>query len=99
MRITAKERQAIREATADIFGPDAKVRLFGSRVDDAARGGDLDLLVECPRPIESSGALAARLSARIQMRIGERAVDVLCTWPGMNQSPVHRAAAEQGVLL
>ena len=51
MRLTAEQAETIRRATAEIFGPDARVRLFGSRLDDAACGGDIDLLVECDQPV------------------------------------------------
>ncbi|WCT74210.1 hypothetical protein PQ455_02980 [Sphingomonas naphthae] len=46
MRLTEQEIAAIKGAAAEAFGPDAVVRLFGSRVDDALRGGDIDLHVE-----------------------------------------------------
>lgn len=45
MRLSDHDRQFIREAAADIFGQGTRVRLFGSRRDDQARGGDVDLLV------------------------------------------------------
>jgi predicted nucleotidyltransferase len=44
MRLPEAERQAILNAVRS-EDPDAVVYLFGSRVDDAARGGDIDLLV------------------------------------------------------
>jgi len=46
MRLSDEERRVIRAACEEVFGPRATVRLFGSRVRDEARGGDLDLLVE-----------------------------------------------------
>ncbi len=47
MRITPFERQAITQTAEEIFGPSTHVYLFGSRVDDSKRGGDIDLYIVC----------------------------------------------------
>jgi predicted nucleotidyltransferase len=96
MRLTQRQQRVINDAAAKTFGPDAKVILFGSRLDDQKRGGDIDLLVECPAPVENAGMAAARMAAKIQMQLGERKVDVLYTWPGFPASAVHQAALAQG---
>jgi hypothetical protein len=41
MRLTGVEQQVIRDARLRRFG--VRPRLFGSRVDDTRRGGDIDL--------------------------------------------------------
>jgi len=41
MRLTADEQAIIREAALKHFG--VRPRLFGSRLDDTAKGGDIDL--------------------------------------------------------
>ncbi len=46
MRLNNEQIAVIVEAVADLGGSDAEVFLFGSRVDDEARGGDVDLLIE-----------------------------------------------------
>ena len=46
MRLTPHEVEAIKAAAREVFGPTAVVRVFGSRADDAKRGGDLDLYLE-----------------------------------------------------
>ena len=46
MRITPEQTETIVKTLRSIAGPDVKVWLFGSRLDDTRRGGDLDLLIE-----------------------------------------------------
>ena len=45
MRLTEKERQVIKETIYKYFGENLKIFLFGSRVDDSKKGGDIDLYV------------------------------------------------------
>jgi len=44
MRITNKEKNIILDTIKDIFG-DSVVYLFGSRIDDTKRGGDIDIFI------------------------------------------------------
>ena len=99
MRLTDDQKSVIREAVTEVFGTGAKVRLFGSRLDDTAKGGDIDLLIECPRPVKNADMFAARVAAAIQMRIGEQKIDVLYFWPEMPESSAYRAAFNEGIQL
>ncbi|MGB7651574.1 MAG: nucleotidyltransferase domain-containing protein [Gallionella sp.] len=69
MRITARQHHAIIEASREIFGDAAQVRLFGSRADDAARGGDIDLHVQLfavdPHAIAHARQFVARICAKL----------------------------------
>ena len=44
MRLSAKEIKVLKD-TLKSMSDEAKIYLFGSRVDDAKKGGDIDLLV------------------------------------------------------
>jgi predicted nucleotidyltransferase len=59
MRLSDLERRGLVHALRSIDYP---VELFGSRIDDAARGGDIDLLVFAP-------GLAAEDRLRLSLRI------------------------------
>ena len=48
MRLTHRQKQAICESEKKYFGADVRVWLFGSRVDDNSKGGDIDLYIELP---------------------------------------------------
>lgn len=50
MRLSTVQARLIVQCVRQQFGADASVMLFGSRLDDAARGGDVDLLVESEAP-------------------------------------------------
>jgi predicted nucleotidyltransferase len=43
MKLSNDSMLTIKQAVTLIFGKDAKVYLFGSRADDAKKGGDIDL--------------------------------------------------------
>ena len=99
MRISPHAREAIVRTTAELAGADARVRLFGSRLRDELRGGDIDLLVECPEPVERPVWLAAQITARLQRVLGERRIDVLLIDPSTVLDPVHRVAQTEGIEL
>ena len=99
MRLTSEQQQIVQIAVREHAGPSARVTLFGSRVDDHARGGDIDLLVECTVPVERPAWLAATLAARIERALGGRKVDVLLHAPNLTTLPIHRVARETGVAL
>ena len=45
MRLSLQAQQIIKDTTKEVFGIDAVVKVFGARINDDARGGDIDLLV------------------------------------------------------
>ena len=99
MRLTPDQARAIVVATRELAGPDASVRLFGSRLHDELKGGDIDLLVECPRPVERPVWLAAQITARLQRALGDRKIDVLLIDPTIPLEPVHLVAQLEGRVL
>jgi predicted nucleotidyltransferase len=99
VRISEEHRALIRRLTAEYLGSDARVRVFGSRIDDSKRGGDIDLLVEVPKILDSPVMTGARLAARLERALEGRKVDVLLVDPTTVLQPVHHAALRSGVML
>lgn len=73
MRLTDQTREIIRQTTKEIFGPQARVSLFGSRTNDQLKDGDIDLLVELPVPVDDKQRRSLTLVARLQRKLGDRA--------------------------
>jgi len=65
MRLSHSDIDAIKSVVTDICGERAVVRLFGSRLDDTSRGGDIDLMVELDEAVEHPARLSAWLSVKI----------------------------------
>ena len=87
MRLTTEQLSALRAALQRSFGAGARLWVFGSRVDDQARGGDYDFLVQ------TDDADAARLV--------DAKLDVVLYVPALDPQPrpIHRLALSQGVEL
>jgi predicted nucleotidyltransferase len=101
MRLTDQQRDIIRATVAETFGAEADVWLFGSRVDDSKRGGDIDLLIETDQ-VDADAITRAEISflTRIQMELGEQKIDVLLDYPSRKtRPPIFLIAKQTGILL
>ena len=99
MRLTQEQRSAILTTVRAVVGQAASVRLFGSRIDDLRRGGDIDILVVCQERVEQSALTSARIGAGLQQALGERRIDVVIMAPNIRKQPIHRVALETGIEL
>ena len=98
MRLEPGEIQAIRSAAQAVFGTRARVRVFGSRVADHLRGGDLDLWLEVA-PGQATLANELRFRDLIAGPLDELRVDVVLHERGRPLSPIDRIAQRDGVPL
>lgn len=96
MRLHEEQRRLIVDTSRRMLGDAVHVTLFGSRVDDRAKGGDVDLYVE----VSSSPGLweQARLAAALEQGLG-LPVDLVVRSPKEPEGPLHRLAKLTGVPL
>jgi predicted nucleotidyltransferase len=99
MRLSTEQISNVRTLTSQLAGGSARVWLFGSRVSDDTRGGDVDILVELDSAVLEPAQLSARLAARISRSMFGRRVDVLIKAPNLLHLPIHDVALAQGVQL
>lgn len=101
MRLSDQQRAIIRATVAETFGAGAAVWLFGSRVDDSKRGGDIDLLIETDQ-VDVDAIARAEISfmTKIQAKLGEQKIDVLLDYPSRKtRPPIFSIAKQTGILL
>jgi hypothetical protein len=98
MRLSQEHVQAIARCTRKAFGDKAVVRLFGSRVDDSKRGGDIDLYLEIPDSPDWYEARSA-FQYGLYRAFGDRKIDIVIHREGQPLLPIDRIALKQGVVL
>ncbi|MEI8295613.1 MAG: nucleotidyltransferase domain-containing protein [Alphaproteobacteria bacterium] len=102
MRLTLEEQEIICRAFRDIYGEQAHLWLFGSRVDDTRRGGDIDLYIETP---EADVSTVVRLKSKfldaLEDELGERRIDVVVNYGNKKgdgtELLIHRIARKTGI--
>lgn len=98
MRLSIEQTSIIRRIVREEAGNDAVVRLFGSRLDDHARGGDIDLFVQTAHPVDRPALFSARIAARLMRALNGRHVDLVLAAPNLRVLPIHEQA-RTGALL
>jgi predicted nucleotidyltransferase len=99
MRLTAEQITVIKQNTALIFGKNAHVFLFGSRVDNSKKGGDIDLFIELIDEVERPIVKILYLNGLLQQALGMQKIDIIFHAPSYNWQPIHTTAKETGILL
>ena len=95
MRLQKQEIQTILQVAKSIYGQKVKVYLFGSRLDNSKRGGDIDLLIRTED--EEKGVLARiRMIAQLKSLLGDQKIDII---GDHEESLVAQEALKKGVLL
>lgn len=97
MRLTPEQLDAIQAASAVAFSKDASVWLFGSRVDDSKKGGDIDLLVQ-PGLAGNDQLFSRKIRflTLLERRLGERKIDVVIETPN-DTRPIVEIAHATGI--
>ena len=94
MRLTPDHIQTIKGAAATFWGPDAGVVVFGSRLHDDQRGGDVDLYIETSQP-----DLLQTIRCKVMLQDAlDMPVDLVVK-PLGDQSPISKIAKTEGVRL
>lgn len=101
MRLSELQQSVIRATVAETFGTQASVWLFGSRVDDSKRGGDIDLLIQTDQvDIDALTRAEIAFLGKLQMKLGEQKIDVLLDYPSRKtHPPIFSIARKSGILL
>ena len=91
--------QAIKQTTHTVLGAESLVILFGSRADDAAKGGDIDLLFETDRVLENRATTIGALYVALIRQLGDRKIDIILKDIATPAAPVLKIARQTGILL
>ncbi|MEI7424422.1 MAG: nucleotidyltransferase domain-containing protein [Prolixibacteraceae bacterium] len=101
MRLSPSEIKIIKSVACQVWGDQAHIYLFGSRVDDSKRGGDIDLYVdpkEDPEPREIM-LKKAEFLARHEILLGEQKIDLLVKTSYNYHLPIIKTAELTGIEL
>jgi hypothetical protein len=96
MRLDERTRAIIRDAARRYF--DADVYLFGSRIDDSRRGGDIDIYIETELTPEQAVRARMAMLGHLYREIGERRIDLVLD-DGRREAPIFRVARRDGIKL
>ncbi|MDP2751720.1 MAG: nucleotidyltransferase domain-containing protein [Rhodocyclaceae bacterium] len=95
MRLTTFEVAAIKQSAQEVFGSKVEVFLFGSRVDDEKRGGDIDLYIKTQTGKDLTHKIKFLVS--LEQKIGEQKIDVVLAID--ENRPIEQQAMRTGVML
>jgi predicted nucleotidyltransferase len=99
MRLTSAQIDTIKSTATAVLGEGAQVTLFGSRVNDKLKGGDIDLLLEADHPVANKPQAIGQIYAKLIRQLGDRKIDIMIKDPNSIEAAVFNIAKQHGVRL
>lgn len=99
MRLTDRELSIIRETFHEFFSENDHLWLFGSRVSNLTRCGDIDLYIETMND-DKDKVFTFKLNfiVRLKKLIGDQRIDVVINIiPDKQDLPIYQRAKETGI--
>jgi predicted nucleotidyltransferase len=96
MRLSDLEKKSIVKTAKIFFGDDVKIFLFGSRVDDNKKGGDIDLYVKTKIKNDLNHKKLDFIIA-LEDEIGRQKIDVVIAKDSTRE--IEKEAIKYGILL
>jgi len=93
VRLKKWEIDIIKNSAKEVFGDEVIVKLFGSRIDDNKKGGDIDLYVITKN---NSFENQRKFWSLLQIRLGEQKIDIIYN---ENRNREIEKVANQGIIL
>lgn len=95
MRLSKTQHQAIKKYFLEVFH-DGHIYLFGSRVNDEKKGGDIDLYIDSP---DKKNLVHKKIDFLVKLKkeIGNQKIDVVFN-KGLNRV-IDNVAIKEGILL
>ncbi|MCX7083977.1 MAG: nucleotidyltransferase domain-containing protein [Methylococcales bacterium] len=97
MRLSDFEIKTIKHLANQFYGQQAKVVLFGSRVDDSKKGGDIDVFIETP--LETNIKDKLNFLVQLENYIGEQKVDLVVKSKNSPPKDIFNIAKSTGIVL
>jgi hypothetical protein len=96
MRLTSAQIDIVKMTACSVLGKGVQVWLYGSRVDDLRKGGDVDLLIESTQKV----SLMARARIKYQIETAlQLPVDILMVQTGQPASAFETIARSRAIAL
>ena len=99
MRLSPLQTKIIKKEVVALFGNSTKIILFGSKVDNKAKGGDIDLMINVGKKDNNLWRKALRLNTNIQQKLGEQKIDIIIKYQGQKLQNIHKEAIRTGIVL
>lgn len=101
MRLSDYYRNTIKQTAQEVWGNQVSVILFGSRIDDSKKGGDIDLLLQISGEEDLKTIVRKKINflSRLDILLGEQKIDVIIATKENQYLKIVQTALQTGIKL